>query len=120
MNNESDNRVLQDQIDQLNKEAWNIRVNDSSQSHVLSKKAYLLAEEIKYSKGKAEGYRTYAFCLIRLSRHTEALEYSEKSLALFESLNDLDGQSSIYAYFGIIQRSLGNYSASLELLFRAL
>jgi signal transduction histidine kinase len=120
MNNESDSQVLQDQIDQLNKEAWNIRVNDSTQSHVLSKKAYLLAEDINYSKGKAEGYRTFAFCLIRLSKHTEALEYSEKSLALFESLNDVDGQSSVYAYYGIIQRSLGNYSASLEFLFKSL
>ncbi|MBL0183514.1 MAG: tetratricopeptide repeat protein [Chitinophagaceae bacterium] len=120
MNNESNIQVLQDQIDQLNKEAWNIRVNDSTQSHVLSKKAFLLAEDINYAKGKAEGYRTFAFCLIRLSKHIEALEYSEKSLALFESLNDLDGKSSIYAYFGIIQRSLGNYSASLEYLFKSL
>ena len=120
MDDETNMLLLQDKIDQLNIHAWNIRVNDSTQAHVLSKEAIDLAEPINYTKGKAEGYRTFAFTLIRLSRHHEALEYSEKSLALFESLNDLDGQSSIYEYYGIIQRSLGNCAASLEFLFKAL
>ena len=120
MDDETDIHSLQDKIDQLNIHAWNIRVNDSTQAHVLSKEAIDLAEPINYTKGKAEGYRTFAFTLIRLSRHHEAMEYCERSLALFESLNDLDGQSSIYEYYGIIQRSLGNCAASLEFLFKAL
>jgi len=61
----------------------------------------ILAEGINYKRGKVGGYRTYAFTLIRLSRHQEALEYSEKSLTLFESLNDLGGQTSIYEYYRI-------------------
>jgi signal transduction histidine kinase len=120
MDNETNLQVLIDKVDQLNKEAWSIRVNDSTKAYLLSKEAFALAENINYIRGKAEGYRTFSFCLIRLSKHTEALEFAEKSLPLFESLNDVNGQSSIYAYFGIIQRNLGNYSASLENLFRAL
>jgi len=120
MDDETNMQFLQDKIDQLNKQAWKIRVNDSTQAHVLSREAIVLAEAINYVKGRAEGYRTFAFTLIRLSRHREALEYCEISLALFESLNDLDGQSSIYAYYGTIQRSLGNYAASLEFLFKSL
>ncbi len=120
MDDETTIRSLQDKINQLNKTAWENRVNDSTQAHVLSKEAIDLAEPINYAKGKAEGYRTFAFTLIRLSRHHEALEYCEKSLPLFESLNDLDGQASIYGYYGIIQRSLGNYAASLEYLFKFL
>ena len=113
-------QVLKEKIDQLNKQAWESRVSDSTQAHLLSKEAFVLAEGINYERGKAEGYRTYAFTLIRLSRHQEALEYSEKSMVLFESLNDLGGQTSIYEYYGIIQRSYGNYSASLTFLFKAL
>ena len=119
MNIETDIRVLKDKIDELNKQAWELRVSNSTQSHLLSKEAFVLAEEIDYERGKAEGYRTFAFTLIRLSRHDEALIYSEKSMALFEALNDLGGQTSVYEYFGIIQRNYGNYSASLAFLFKA-
>ncbi len=113
-------KVLKDKIDQLNIQAWELRVSDSTQAYLLSKEAFVLAEGINYERGKAEGYRTYAFTLIRLSRHQEALEYAEKSMALFELLNDLGGQASVYEYYGIIQRSYGNYSASLAFLFKAL
>ena len=117
---EGTNIPVQDKIDQLNKQAWELRVTDSTHAHVLSKEAFILAENINYERGKAEGYRTFGFTLIRLSRHHEALAYCEKSLPLFESLNDLDGQSSIHAYYGAIQRSFGDYAASLESLFKSL
>ncbi|MEO5581351.1 MAG: tetratricopeptide repeat protein [Saprospiraceae bacterium] len=109
---------LREKIDQLNQQAWQVRVNDSNQAHLLSKQAIDLAERIEYDRGKAEGYRTFAFSLIRLSKHHEAQEYLKKALPLLESLNDIDGQSSVYEYFGIIERSFGNYAGSLELLFK--
>ena len=120
MVDESNFRVLKDKADQLNKQAWDSRVNDSTGANTLSKEAFELAESINYTRGMAEGYRTFAFSLIRLSKHHEALEYCKKSLALFESLYDLDGQSSIYIYYGIIERYLGNYGASLEIIFKSL
>ncbi len=110
--------ALKEKIDELNQHAWQVRVNESIQAHMLSKEAIDLAEQINYDRGKAEGYRTFAFSLIRLSRHHEAHEYCKKSLTLFESLNDLDGQASAYGYLGIIERSFGNYAASLEFLFK--
>jgi len=120
MGDERDIQVLKDKIDRFNKQAWENRVNDSTQAHTLSKEAIELAESINYTRGKAEGYRTFAFAHIRLSKHHEALEYLEKSLALFESLNDLNGQSSVYLYHGIIQRSFGYYAPSLAFLFKSL
>ena len=120
MVDESDFQALKNKINQLNKQAWDNRVNDSTRAHTFSKEAFELAESIDYTRGKAEGYRTFGFSLIRLSKHQEALEYCKKSLALFESLYDLDGQSSIYIYYGIIERYLGNYGASLEFVFKSL
>ena len=75
---QNDIQFLKDKIDGLNNHAWQVRVNDSTQAHVLSKEAIDLAEQINYSRGKAEGYRTYAFSLLRLSRLAEAKEYSKK------------------------------------------
>ena len=118
MDDEINIEFLQGKIDRLNKQAWEIRVNDSVQAHVMCKEAVDLAERIDYAKGKAEGYRTIGFCLIRLSKHQEALEYLDKSLPLFELLNDLNGQAAIFAFYGIIQCSFGNYAASLEFLFK--
>jgi hypothetical protein len=39
MDNESGTPIAKDEIDQLNQQAWERRVNDSTQSLVLSKKA---------------------------------------------------------------------------------
>lgn len=105
---------LKEKIDQLNLKAWQIRVNDSPEAHLLCQEAIKLSEEINYDKGKAEGYRTFALILILLSRQHEALEYCKKSLPLFEALNDLDEQASIYGYFGIIERSFGNYAENVH------
>ncbi|MEO7488080.1 MAG: tetratricopeptide repeat protein, partial [Ferruginibacter sp.] len=107
-----------EKIDLLNEQAWQQRVDNSNLAHQLSKEAIDMAEEIGYDKGKAQGYRTFAFTLIRLSRHHEALEYLNKAMPLFEILHDLDGQGSVNGYFGIIERSFGNYARSLDFLFK--
>ena len=118
MANETSIPSLQERINLLNEQAFQLRVHDSTRAHELSKTAIDLAEPINYERGKAEGYRTFAFTLIRLSRHHEALEYLKKALPLFELLNDIDGQASINGYYGIIERSFGNYASSLEYLFK--
>ena len=109
-----------EKIDQLNQQAWEIRVSDSNKSQAVSSEAVELSKKINYAKGKAEGLRTLAFCFIRVSNFQDALSCLNESLPLFESLNDLKGQSTVHEYFGIIQRGWGNFGASLELLFKAL
>jgi two-component system NtrC family sensor kinase len=109
-----------DKIDQLNQQAWDVRVSDSTKAHELSQKAIGLAGKTGYTKGKAEGLRTLGFCLVRLSKHQEAHACLEEALSLFESLNDLRGQATVYEYFGIIQRSRGDLGASLESIFKAI
>ena len=113
-------QVLKDKIDQLNRQAWDVRVSDSTLAFALSKEAVTLAREVAYTKGLAEGLRTFGFSHLRLSRHHEALGYLEEALPLFQSLNDERGQSDVYGYFGAIQRMLGDYAASLNYLFKAL
>jgi hypothetical protein len=90
MNAEINTKSLQDKINGLNKQAWVIRVSDSGQAQVISKEAVDLAEDIDYTKGKAEGLRTLGFSYIRLSKYTEALE-AKRKLKLYALFSALGG-----------------------------
>src|SRR5689334_7660118 len=102
MSNESEIQLLKEKIDKLNYEAWNIRVKDSPQAFVISKEALGSAREIQYIKGIADGARSLGFCYGRLSKYDEALPLLKESLSLYESLNDIDGQSNVTEYMGFI------------------
>ena len=117
----SDNHVTpQHQVDDLNQQAWQCRVSDSYNAEILSKQAIQLAEAINYKTGLAEGYRTFAFTLIRQSKHDEALANCNKAMNWFKELGHLSGQASVYEYYGIIERSRGNLSVSLQHLYQGI
>ena len=75
MISDTDLQLAKDKIDQLNQQAWQIRVSNSIMAHSLSEEAVELSKNINYQKGKADGLRTLGFCFIRLSKHNEALGY---------------------------------------------
>ena len=107
-------------IEEFNALAWQIRVSDSLTAEKISRQAFELAATIGYSRGLAEGFRTYAFTLIRQSKLQEALSYCQQALDIFIEIRHLHGQASIYEYFGIIERSRGNLSASLDYLLKGI
>ena len=120
MSNDTAIPSLEKKIDDLNQQAWNIRVTDSPRAFELSKESVERSRNINYTKGLAEGLRTLGFCYVRLSNNDDALPHLKESLSLFESLNDLEGQAVVYEYLGIIQRNWGDLGSSLELLLKAL
>ena len=107
-------------IDQLNQQAWEIRVSDSNKAFTLSKEALSLSEKTGYTKGKAEALRTAGLCHVRLSQNDEAQACFDQALELFDALNDTGGKGYVYTGFGIIQRNLGYYKASLQWFFKSL
>jgi len=107
-------------IDDLNQQAWNIRVTDSPGAFELSKESVERSRDINYTKGLAEGLRTLGFCYVRLSNNDDALPHLKESLSLFESLNNPEGQAVVYEYLGIIRRNWGDLGGSLDLLLKAL
>jgi two-component system NtrC family sensor kinase len=113
-------QVLQDKIDQLNRQAWDVRVYDSLKSLELSRESVELARSINYHSGLAHGLKSLGFSYIRIAKNNEALPLLQEALALFESLNDLKGEAVAYEYLAIIERNWGNFGAALELLFKAL
>src|SRR4030095_14819115 len=106
-------------IDQLNHQAWEIRVSDSNKAFALGKEALSLSETTGYIKGKAEALRTVGFCHVRLSQIHEGRACLEEALELFEALNDTGGIGYVYTGFGIIQRNLGNYKLALQWFFKS-
>src|SRR5436189_207249 len=106
---------LKNKIDDLNEQAWNVRVSDSPRAFELSQESVKLAKSIDYTRGLAEGLRSLGFCYVRLFKNDEALPLLQESLSLFESINDLKGQGIVHEYLGIIQRNRGNLGASLDL-----
>src|SRR4051812_28311366 len=108
----TDDNALKKKIDQLNEQAWDIRVNDSTKAFELSSESVELARSINYTKGLAEGLRSLGFCYVRLAKNDEALSILNESLALFESLDDIKGLGVVYEYLGIIKRNWGDLAGS--------
>ena len=107
-------------IDQLNNDAWELRVSDSLQSGQLSASAIAEARVLGYEKGLAEGLRTHGFFHIRQSNHDDAVRCLLEAEQLFKKLGHLDGLSDVSEYRGIVARNLGDHKASLEFLFESL
>ncbi|MDQ3846183.1 MAG: tetratricopeptide repeat protein, partial [Bacteroidota bacterium] len=120
MPDETNTEILQKKIDALNHQAWEARVVYYDQAHDLSREAVELAKSIGYTKGMAEALRTLGFTYIRKGKHQDALPHLNESLRLFQLLNDLWGQSDVYEYLGIVQRSLNDYDGSFAFLYKSL
>ena len=120
MSNQTSIQTLEKKIDDLNQQAWDVRVHDSPKSFALSQESLELARSIGYEKGIAEGTRSLGFCYARLGKNDEALPLLKESLSLFQKLSDLRGQAVVYEYLGVITRNSGDFAGALELLNRAL
>ena len=113
-------KLLEAEVNLLNQQAFSLRVKDSNKTLELSRKALEICNRFHYPKGRADALCMLGFAHIRLSKHKEAIGFLQECLYIFESLNDLIGLSNCNEYFGIIERSFGNYEGSLQYLFRAL
>jgi signal transduction histidine kinase/tetratricopeptide (TPR) repeat protein len=118
MSNDTAIASLKEKIDDLNQQAWEVRVTDLPKAFELSQESVKLARSIDYTKGLAEGLRSLGFSYVRFSKNDEAVPLLKESLSLFQSLNDLKGQAVVYEYMGIIERNKGNLGTSLELLLK--
>ena len=108
------------QIDELNRQAWEIRVSDSNKAFQLSTEAVGLSRKINYQKGIAEGLRIEAFGNIRIADYEKAEACLTEASVIFQSQNDIRGLAVVNEYFGIIHRNRGNGALALEYIFKAL
>ncbi|MCB9054477.1 MAG: tetratricopeptide repeat protein [Chitinophagales bacterium] len=120
MNENQDIAKIQEKIDDLNEEAWRVRLTDSEQTFKLAEESVRLSREIGYTKGLANGCLSLGFAQLRISKNKEALALLTESLSLFEKLNEIKGQADCYEYLASIRRNFGELELSLSLSFKAL
>lgn len=111
---------MRQQIDELNQNAWRIRISDSSRAFQIALEAEKLSRKDQYSKGLADSLTILGFGHIRSSNFSLAIACLDEALALYEMQNDLKGQAVVHEYIGIVQRSRGNSADALQSIFKAL
>ena len=108
------------EIDELNRSAWFIRVTDSKKAFELGKKAVAFSRKINYKKGLAEALRIEGFGYIRLADYEKAHTCLQEAAVIFQTTNDTRGLAVTSEYLGIIQRNSGNGAAALDYIFKGL
>src|SRR4030095_894805 len=101
MSNDTAIQSLKEKIDDLNQQAWEVRVNDSQKAFDFSQESVKLSRNIYYAKGLAEGLRSLGFAYIRLFKNDEAAPLLRESLSFFQSLIDLKERALVSVYLGI-------------------
>ncbi len=107
-------------VDEMNVRAWEMRQTSAPEAHSLAEAALLQAEGIHYLKGKAEALITLGWCSYLSDRYTEAMEQSEKGLAISEEIQETRLCARACNNIGNIYLQTSNYTKALEYLANAL
>jgi signal transduction histidine kinase/DNA-binding NarL/FixJ family response regulator len=100
-------------IETMNDLAWEIRNSDVARALEISQRAYNLAKSNHYQKGIAYSLRNLSRCHSINSNYEAALLHGLESVALFESIEELNGLAQSFNVISQIQWELGDYSEAL-------
>lgn len=113
---------IRKQIDEKNKSAWQLTLEEPEKALEISKELLKLSESIQYETGKASCLLNIGWCNIYLSHNDAALSNFEDALAIFIQENDkhnqmrsLIGLGSCYHNLSRYDRAMDYYSKSLDL-----
>lgn len=79
-----------------------------------------LADKIDYQKGLALAYKSIGLCFNREGKFPESLTNWNQSLAIFESIGDMDGQSNMFNNIGTVYHNVGDLVKALDFYFKSL
>ncbi|MCD4773481.1 MAG: tetratricopeptide repeat-containing sensor histidine kinase [Bacteroidales bacterium] len=109
-----------EKVDILNELIVEYRKCDIEKCEEYGNEALLLADQIKYLKGKANTLKNIGSYYKHLGKYKEALNNYQKALQLFQKLNDKKGISKSYYCVGNMYRYIADYDKALEYLFKSL
>ena len=95
-------------INQLNKLAFEIRLENPQKGLKYAAMALRQAEEIKFINGIAEGYRNIGICHTYLGHKEIAVKNYYKALSFFQRANNLQGEARVY-------NNIGNLYSEIDL-----
>lgn len=108
------------QINDLNKESFDLRNIDVNLSQLKAKEALLLSEQNDFEEGIAESKKNLGFCYWKLNDFSIASDYLNSSLSIYKKYNDELNISKVHNYLGLMEWRLGNHKNALELLNKSL
>jgi len=97
-------------VNLLNEVAFNTLKNTPEKSLEYIKEARLLSDKLNYIKGKAKSLLLRGDALIKLSKFEEAQKDLQKSITIYEALNNRIGISKCYSSFGTSYFFQGDYT----------
>lgn len=92
----------------------------SGDCHEFALQARDVAEKIQYQKGLALAYKSIGLCFNREGKFSESLTNWNQSLAIFESIGDVDGQSNMFNNIGTVYHNVGDLVKALDFYFKSL
>ena len=102
-------------VDALNALSRELHYQDLARAVALSESAQELAQSGEaYSRGLADSLINLSQFNIDRIEYADALDQATQALALYESLNDVEGQAVAYNRLGRINLYLGDYSVALN------
>jgi len=109
-----------EQIDDLNRHAWDLRTADTPQACALSERARALAARCDYRPGLARSLFILGHCQYRLAEYEAARAHSTEALELFAALDDHEGRADALNTIGNVYASLGDYHSALDSYLQSL
>jgi signal transduction histidine kinase len=106
--------------DQLNQQAWALRIGDPHQAIAIAARAHAAAEQLADRRAKAQSLYILGDCHYRVGDYEQAREYQARAFALFEELNDRSGQADALNTIGNIHSALGDHHTAFTYYLRSL
>ncbi len=108
------------EIKALLKRSEDFRFSNPDSAIICARQAIELAGNIKYEIGKAEGFKIIGLVYSDKSNFSDALDYFNRSLVVYQLANDTIGISSIQNNFGSVYQTMGDDPKALQYFFESL
>jgi tetratricopeptide (TPR) repeat protein len=100
--------------------AWQMIYSAPDSTAALSKEALQFATEHGWTKWQAKALNTLGSTFQLRGDYTRAVEYYQRSLAIFKETDNASGQASLYVNLGLIHRRQGDLSGALDYYLKSL
>jgi signal transduction histidine kinase len=117
---ETGDTKLAAQVDALNRQAWELRADDTQQAIVLGEQACAVAEQHSYRQGLARSLFILGHCHYRLADYEQARAQLIAASALFEASGDQEGRADALNTIGNVYSGLGDHHSALDYYLQSL
>lgn len=103
-----------EEADLLNELAWQLRVRETDQAIETARRAYELANRLRYQRGIAFAKRNMGMVAYFESDYHQALNFFDDALAWFEANNERYGAGTVYNVLGMANWSFGDFQKGID------